>query len=200
MRMGKRTMLGIATVTFMAVTSAFIPAHAAPISKPVAHATQLSTQALTAYFDPGWYPWGTVFTIKRANGKCLEIENSSTALGARAQQWECKNQPGMYWYVRDDTMGHWHIISRSSGLSLEIEGSSYNNGARAQQWAFYNGTGEEWTFPSGPSGSTYIVNGSGKCLEIENSSYDNGARAQQWDCVGQTGAQWQIQPAPSPYN
>jgi hypothetical protein len=141
--------------------------------------------------------------IKRGNGKCLEIADSSTSIGARAQQWECNDQPGMYWYIRSEGNGTHHIVSRSSGLSLEIENSSYDNGARARQMVYYNSRpGENWTFPDGPpfSGSTYIINGSGKCLEIENSSFDNGAPAQQWDCVGQTGAQWHIQRAPFPYN
>jgi serine protease len=125
--------------------------------------------------------------IKNASGKCLEIENSSTSNGARAQQWDCLGQAGMYWRIVDVGSGYYHIVSNSSNKCLEIENSSYSNGARAQQWDCVGQSGALWTF----SGAN-IINRSGKCLEIENSSYSNGARAQQWDCVGQSGAQWSV--------
>lgn len=35
---------------------------------------------------------GTYYLVNAHSGKCLEIENSSTANGARAQQWDCKGQ------------------------------------------------------------------------------------------------------------
>ncbi|MEU7233375.1 RICIN domain-containing protein, partial [Streptomyces chrestomyceticus] len=68
------------------------------------------------------------------SGKCLEIENSSTKNGARAQQWDCKGQAGAGWYLLDLGGGNWSIVNAKSGKCLEIENSSTKNGARAQQW------------------------------------------------------------------
>ncbi|MEU8966979.1 RICIN domain-containing protein, partial [Streptomyces sp. NPDC048491] len=69
-------------------------------------------------------------------GKCLEIANSNTADGARAQQWTCKGIPTQQWAIKPiDTTGNWNITNLNSGKTLEIDSSSKSDGAPAQQWA-----------------------------------------------------------------
>lgn len=53
---------------------------------------------------PGLLKWkfyvhsGNAATVVNAkSGKCLEVENSSSANGARVQQWTCNGQLGSYW-------------------------------------------------------------------------------------------------------
>ncbi len=129
--------------------------------------------------------------IINQSGKCLEISNSSTANGARAQQWDCKGQAGSKWGMADAGGGAYYLVNAHSGKCLEIENSSTANGARAQQWDCKGQAGSKWRFYVVAGQAAKVVNAkSGKCLEIENSSKSNGARAQQWDCNGQLGAYW----------
>lgn len=87
-----------------------------------------------------------VYMIRNYSGKCLEIENSSTQNGARAQQWACnRNNDTMMWHLVT-TDGQQKLINHNSGKCLEIENSSSQNGARAQQWDCAHVNGQDWSF------------------------------------------------------
>ncbi|MDT0447894.1 RICIN domain-containing protein [Streptomyces hesseae] len=113
------------------------------------------------------------------SGKCLEVEGSSSANGARVQQWDCKGQAGANWGSRAVGGGYIQIINLNSGKCLEIADSRKENGAPAQQWSCVDGVAtQQWiAYDTG-----VIVNrNSGKVLEIDSGSTRNGARAQQWE-------------------
>lgn len=77
----------LAAVAILATTAPV--ATAAPVSAPSAE----SAVALSISPDSG------VVQIRNGrSGKCLEIENSSTANDANAQIWRKAGQSGMYWY------------------------------------------------------------------------------------------------------
>ncbi|MFD5697077.1 RICIN domain-containing protein [Streptomyces lasiicapitis] len=121
------------------------------------------------------------------SGRCLEIADSSSANGARAQQWSCNGQDAARWrmsWVNSERV-YFKLVNKATGKCLEIENSSKANGARAQQWACKSGVqGQIW----GRGSNGRLVNAaSGKDLEIENSSKANGARAQQWGEWGSSG-------------
>lgn len=130
--------------------------------------------------------------INWGSRKCLEIENSSTANGARAQQWDCKGQDGAEWYWEWVGPGQqFRIINAHSGKCLEVADSRTDNGARVQQWDCVDGVRAQLWIKSYGSESQYIGNyGTGKYLEVENSSTDNGARVQQWDRADTPGQRW----------
>ncbi|MFH8516639.1 RICIN domain-containing protein [Streptomyces gelaticus] len=140
-----------------------------------AHNTPLATRAATSS-PADWL-------VNAHSNKCLEIVNSSTSNGARAQLWTCKGQAGSIWRLKPDgTLRNPH-----SGKCLEIANSSASNGARAQLWTCKGQAGSIWRLK--PDGTLRNPH-SGKCLEIANSSASNGARAQLWTCKGQAGAVW----------
>ncbi|WP_190344462.1 RICIN domain-containing protein [Streptomyces venezuelae] len=108
--------------------------------------------------------------------KCLEIENSSSSNGARAQIWDCNGQPGAVWRFNRNSDGSYYVVNNKSGKCLEIADSRKDNGAPAQQWACAGIATQRWFFQFG-----HIVNAnSGKLLETNNGSSANGARVQQW--------------------
>ncbi|MFI1586164.1 RICIN domain-containing protein [Embleya sp. NPDC020630] len=113
-------------------------------------------------------------------GMCLEIENSSTANGARAQIWSCAGQRGSYWYSRSVGSGYYEIRNSNSGKCLEIENSSTYNGARAQQWDCKGQPGSLWRISPIAEDFVKIQNASGKYLEVDGGATYNGARVQQW--------------------
>ncbi|MEU8545890.1 RICIN domain-containing protein [Streptomyces roseoverticillatus] len=79
-----------------------------------------------------------------SKGKCLEIENSSTKNGAKAQQWTCKGQKGAFWRaVKVDEPypggARYQIVNVNSGKCLEIADSRKDIGAPVQQWTCVDG-------------------------------------------------------------
>ncbi|MFG3053671.1 RICIN domain-containing protein [Kitasatospora sp. NPDC048239] len=140
-----------------------------------------------------------IFRIANYEGRCLEVENSSTENGARVQLWDCHNQPGSYWrWMSVPGTNYSYLVNDHSRKCLEIENSSLANGGRAQLWDCAGQTGAMWV----ATGELYdrdraiehytILNTSDRALEVENSASFNGARVQQWSYGGQTGALWRF--------
>ncbi|WP_162688909.1 MULTISPECIES: RICIN domain-containing protein [unclassified Streptomyces] len=158
-------------------------ATAAPVSVPSAES------AVALSISPG----SGVIQIRNRSGKCLEVENSSTANGAQAQQWDCNGQAGSYWYLEYAFGNNFEvrIVNSRSGKCLDVSNSSTADGARVQQWSCANVGGQRWHVMN-TSGATHVIRNvsSDKYLEIENSSTANGANAQIWRQLYQSGMYW----------
>jgi Ricin-type beta-trefoil lectin domain len=185
MRIGKRT--GLMATTAAALMSLMLlttPAGASPTANQPTGLDVSTAQSATTL--------GTgLYFFKNSSGKCLEIDNSSLGDGAKAQQWECKGQAGMFWRIYDNGIFGYLIVNYNSGRCLEIDNSSWSNGAKAQQWECKGQTGANWQLQFNGY-DLHVINSSGKCLEIDNSSWSDGAKAQQWECKGQSGALWYL--------
>uniref|UniRef100_UPI0022863063 RICIN domain-containing protein n=1 Tax=Streptomyces roseoverticillatus TaxID=66429 RepID=UPI0022863063 len=138
--------------------------------------------------------------IGHTSGKCLEIDGSSIKNGARAQQWDCKGQPGADWVLKYEGTDRFRIVNVNSGKCLEVADSRKDNGAPVQQWECMPNMNtqlwskEDWYDPTWHDYMGTILTNelSGKVIEIDGSSKDNGALAQQWDIKGQRGAFWDV--------
>ncbi len=133
-------------------------------------------------------PASGTFRIINGSGKCLEIENSSTANGANAQQWLCVGQRGAVWRFVD--LGNWTygIVNVNSGKCLEVENGWKDNGAPVQQWdCNLNLSHHRWQYMGLDANYYGFKNvATGKFLEVENSSGADGARVQQWSYASPT--------------
>ncbi|WP_162688908.1 MULTISPECIES: RICIN domain-containing protein [unclassified Streptomyces] len=138
--------------------------------------------------DPADTPLAATDLIINGSGSCLEIENSSTANGANAQQWTCVFQGGANWRIfQGGAPTEWWIINEKSGKCLEVENGWTHNGAPVQQWTCTYGVKHQLWFIDG----NRIQNkATGKYLEVENSSGANGARVQQWQYANVRGQHW----------
>ncbi|WP_078594452.1 RICIN domain-containing protein [Streptomyces sp. NRRL S-920] len=148
-----------------------------------AGALMLLTPSISHADSTSFVNWGS--------RKCLEIENSSSRNGARAQQWDCNGQDGAAWEWEWVGPGRQYWIRNAhNGKCLEVADSRRDNGAPVQLWdCSKTAKGQLWLKP--PAGSWEISNyGSGKALEVENSSTRNGARVQQWTWTGADGQKW----------
>ncbi|MFG2182656.1 RICIN domain-containing protein [Streptomyces abikoensis] len=127
--------------------------------------------------------------IRTGLGKCLEIDNSSDENGATAQQWDCGNQFGNFWYI-DHLVNETFMIRNRSGKCLEIADSRTDNGAPAQQWnCNRNNDTMVWHIID----NKIYNHNSGKALEVSNSSRANGAKVQQWSDAQVPGQYWYIE-------
>ncbi|MEU7154960.1 RICIN domain-containing protein, partial [Streptomyces chrestomyceticus] len=80
-----------------------------PAASSPASVTANLTGQRPALVQPGQASLSSVAWANAKSGKCLEVENSSTKNGARAQQWDCKGQAGASWNLRDGGGSKWLI-------------------------------------------------------------------------------------------
>ncbi|MET8762908.1 RICIN domain-containing protein [Lentzea sp. NPDC004782] len=143
-----------------------------------------------AQADPAALDFTTTW-VNHNSGKCLEIADSYTYDGARAQQWTCDSSVlTQHWYMHG-VGAAWELRNSNSGKCLEIADSYTYDGARAQQWTCDGSATQQWYWVQwgGEPGYRLINKNSGKCLEIADSYTYDGARAQQWRCDGGVGTQ-----------
>ncbi|WP_197034556.1 RICIN domain-containing protein [Glycomyces sp. NRRL B-16210] len=138
---------------------------------------------------------GGTFTevVNRGSGKCLDVQDGSTANGAGIIQWDCWGGSNQRWELQDAGSGFYRIVSQASGRCLDVDGASTANGAKAIQWACNSGANQQWELRSVGGGHVEIVaRHSGKCLDVLDGSTANGAEVIQWECVGAANQQWSV--------
>ena len=80
----------------------------------------------------------------RDTGMCLDVQSSSTANGARIQQWACNGTNAQRWVFEPRPEGGFAIRPRASNKCLDVENFGTNNGARVQQWDCYFTDNQRW--------------------------------------------------------
>ncbi|MEV5239585.1 RICIN domain-containing protein [Streptomyces cinnamoneus] len=156
--------------------------------------TATSAAAITM-MTPNVSHAGAALTFEnKASAKCLEVENSSKANGARVQQWDCKGQAGARWVTYSLGNGYYQIVNSNSNKCLEVADSRTDNGAPAQQWDCKPSRDTQiWKWEMGEGFENRLVNkNSGKLLEIASGSRDDGARAQQYARAQVSQQKWRI--------
>jgi hypothetical protein len=130
--------------------------------------------------------------INRNSGKCLDVNASSTADGAKVQQWTCGAGANQQWQVQAVAGGYVQIAGVHSDKCLDVSASSTADGGKVQQWTCNGGTNQQWRVEAVAGGNVQVVNrNSGKCLDVGAFSTANGAAVQQWTCNGGTNQSWQ---------
>ena len=134
----------------------------------------------------------TPFTVV-SSGKCLDITGSSSANGAKIQQWSCGAGTNQRFQLKDMGSGQYQLIASNSGKCLDVVNVSKSNGAAIQQWNCGGGTNQLWQLVSKGT-NTYQVQSvnSGKCLDVTGNSAANGALLQQWSCGSGSNQLFQI--------
>lgn len=135
--------------------------------------------------------------VARHSGKCLQVQNSSLALGAPTQQWTCSGAASQVWQALPVANGAFEILSKNSDFALDVQGISTANGAIIQQWAYLGGANQQWLLQSTSGGYYEVVSvNSSSCLDVTGgpSATQDGVVVQQWTCLGGTNQQWQMVP------
>jgi glucose/arabinose dehydrogenase len=115
-------------------------------------------------------------------GKCLDINNASTADGTKVQLWACNGTGAQTWSRVGQT---W----RALGKCLDVAGAGTADGTKVQLWTC-NGTGAQNWVP-GPNSSLINPN-SGKCVDIAAGNSADGTQAQIWTCNAGTNQRWNL--------
>ncbi|GAA0432245.1 RICIN domain-containing protein [Streptomyces luteireticuli] len=131
---------------------------------------------------------GAYYVKNTETKKCLEIENSRFANGARAQQWDCKGQAGAKWERTWEKGGYFELRpAKAPKMCLEVADSSKSNGARVQLWTC---TGKHDTQLWSWDNNRLKNKNSGKVLEVEKGDVRNGVPIRQWDYSGHLYQAW----------
>jgi Ricin-type beta-trefoil lectin domain-like len=78
------------------------------------------------------------------SGKCLDVDNGSTADGANVKQWTCSNVPQQRWKLVWVGGGYFELHAQHSGKCLDVAGGSTADGANVQQWTCANVPQQRW--------------------------------------------------------
>jgi hypothetical protein len=126
---------------------------------------------------------GTVSISAVSSGKCFDVTSSSSANGAKIQQFTCSSAANQRFTLKDAGSGQYQLVSVSSGKCLDVAGVSTANGAALQQWACGSGANQRFAIQSKGNGQYALQAAhSSKCLDVAGVSNANGALIQQWSC------------------
>ncbi len=135
-------------------------------------------------------------------GQVLDVNEESTAPGARVQQWPSWDGPNQHWTLQGTAAGY-ALIASHSGSCLDVPGDTLASGAPLEQWPCDGGINQRFTFVPvpGQSGEYSIVGaGSHLCLDVRGGSEQPGTIVQQWGCAGSSNQRWRLEEVATPPN
>jgi putative hemolysin len=135
--------------------------------------------------------------VNRNSGKCLDLENGSTADGANVRQWTCTGGNNQRWRIEDRADDTSRLVNVASGKVLDIANCGSADGTDIRQWSWLNNTCQRFQpFYSAGGGWVRLVNrATGKVADVANCSTADGADVRQWTWLSNTCQQWQLVPA-----
>lgn len=128
-----------------------------------------------------------------SSGKCVDVLSSSTANGAKIQQYTCSGGNNQRFTLKDMGNSQYELVNVLSGKCLDVTNVSTANGAALQQWSCGGSANQLWKLVSKGSGIYQVQSvNSGKCLDVTGPSTANGAIIQQWSCGSGTNQQFKM--------
>ncbi|WP_326799425.1 ricin-type beta-trefoil lectin domain protein [Streptomyces sp. NBC_01808] len=139
---------------------------------------------VTAFRITGGAPLAAETSRIRGNGsgRCLDVENSSTAAGAAVVIWDCHTAANQLW-----TTWAGGEIRVFGDKCLDAENQGTANGTRVITWTCNGQDNQKWTFAA--DGSIRNVH-AGLCLEASGAATANGSRLVLGACGGQAHQRW----------
>jgi hypothetical protein len=87
------------------------------------------------------------YVIRSAmTGKCIDIASSSTADGAKVQQWDCNGTNAQKFRLTPTSSGYWKIANVNSGKVLDIKDGSTAANAELHQWSYVGANNQQFKF------------------------------------------------------
>ncbi|WP_257452951.1 RICIN domain-containing protein [Archangium lipolyticum] len=102
---------------------------------------QLESAAIVSSITEGDYVIRSAMT-----NKCVDIASSSTADGAKVQQWDCNGTNAQKFHISPTSDGYWKIINVNSNKALDIKEVSTAQNALFHQWTYVGGNNQQFKF------------------------------------------------------
>jgi hypothetical protein len=116
------------------------------------------------------------------SGRCVDINNFSTANGTQAQLWDCNGQTNQKWTY---TASKQLMIYGTKCLDAYNQGTT--NGTAAVIWDCNGQANQQWNVNA--DGTITGVQ-SGLCLDAASVATANGTKLHLWACHGGSNQQW----------
>ncbi|GAB3406722.1 glycoside hydrolase family 27 protein [Flindersiella endophytica] len=116
-------------------------------------------------------------------GRCLDVDNASTAAGTTVLIWDCHTAANQLW-----TSWAGGEIRVFGDKCLDAANQGTANGTRVVIWPCNGQNNQKWTLNADGS----ITNtGSGRCLDVNQAGTANGSAVILWTCNSQSNQRWQ---------
>ncbi|MFI0776389.1 ricin-type beta-trefoil lectin domain protein [Streptomyces sp. NPDC021212] len=129
-------------------------------------------------------PSGNQEIVGQQSGRCLDINNSTTANGTQAQLWDCNGGSNQRW---THTAGKQLVVYGNKCLGSS---GQTGNGTPATIWDCSGQADQQWNI--NPDGTITAVQ-SGLCLDANGQGTANGTKVQLWSCTGGTNQLWHLE-------
>ncbi|MFF7791253.1 RICIN domain-containing protein [Streptomyces sp. NPDC007991] len=129
-------------------------------------------------------PSGNQKIIGQQSGRCLDINNSTTANGTQAQLWDCNGGSNQRW---THTAGKQLVVYGNKCLGV---GQAAGNGTPAAIWDCSGQADQQWNI--NPDGTIRAAQ-SGLCLDASGQATANGTKIQVWSCSGGANQRWRLE-------
>ncbi|MFE7812053.1 glycoside hydrolase family 27 protein [Streptomyces sp. NPDC057433] len=145
---------------------------------------RVPAHGVTAFRVSGGTPLagGTSRIRGAGSGRCLDVDNSSTASGAAVVVWDCHDAANQLWTTW--TGGEIRVFGDKC-LDAEEQGTA--DGTRVITWPCNGQNNQKWTLAA--DGSIRNVH-AGLCLDVDGAATANGSRLVLWTCNNQSNQQW----------
>ncbi|MEU6879922.1 non-reducing end alpha-L-arabinofuranosidase family hydrolase [Streptomyces sp. NPDC046712] len=117
-----------------------------------------------------------------ASGRCIDIPDSATANGTRAQLWDCSGQANQRW-----TYTAAKQLKVSDDKCLDAKSKGTTNGTPVVIWDCNGGANQQWNIST--NGTITGVQ-SGLCLDAVGAATANGTKIQLYACASVNNQKW----------
>jgi alpha-galactosidase len=117
-----------------------------------------------------------------ASGRCVDVDNASTAAGTGVLLWDCHTAANQLW-----TTWAGGEIRVFGDKCLDASNQGTANGTRVITWPCNGQNNQKWTV--GSDGSIRNVH-AGLCLDANGAGTANGTPLVLWSCNGQAHQKW----------
>jgi galactose oxidase len=128
----------------------------------------------------------------KGSGKCVSVQNGSTAVGAYVIQATC-NSADSKWTMVPQAGGpspQVLLVANNSGLCLSVAWGSTADSTPVVQYACTGVASQLWTVQNFGQFYRLIASHSGKCLNVFGAAETSGAYLIQWPCQGADSEVW----------
>ncbi|MFY0522572.1 glycoside hydrolase family 19 protein [Archangium gephyra] len=123
--------------------------------------------------------------------KCIDISSSSTADGAKVQQWDCNGTNAQKFHISPTSDGYWKIINVSSNKGLDIKEVSTAANALVHQWTYLGGNNQQFRFVArGNNQFSIHPRHTDMAVDLYWGSADNGTSLVQYPYTGGANQLW----------
>ncbi|RKH37174.1 RICIN domain-containing protein [Corallococcus llansteffanensis] len=179
--------LGFRCLSLLGIVGALSGCSGAEPSGESPEATgQVESPAIVSSITEGDYVIRSAMT-----NKCIDVASSSTADGAKVQEWDCNGTNAQKFHISPTSDGYFKIINVNSGKGLDIQGVSTAQNALVHQWSYVGGANQQFRFVNrGGTQFSMQLRHTDMAVDLYWGSAENGTSLVQYPYTGGANQHW----------